>query len=161
MIDSSTYTFWQNQVYDFSDQGVTAGPSTIQTAMNTLYLDCSRNRDRPDLIVADNTYFRYYWESLQAIQRVTNDDLASAGFDNLKFMGADVVFDGGLNGSAPSTHMYFLNSDYLHWRPHARRNMVPLNPNRYAVNQDAFVRIIGFAGNMTASGRQFQGAIVA
>ena len=24
----------------------------------------------PDLIISDNIYFRYYWESLQAIQRV-------------------------------------------------------------------------------------------
>jgi hypothetical protein len=160
-IVSGTYTWWQNQIYDFSDESVTPGPSTIQTAMNTLYLTCSRNRDRPDLIVADNIYFRYYWESLQAIQRVTNSDMAAAGFDNLKFMGADVVFDGGLGGDAPASHMYFLNCDYLWWRPHSARNMVPLNPDRYAVNQDAFVRLIAWAGNMTTSGRQFQGVIVA
>ena len=160
-IPSATYSWWQNQFYDFSDEGVTPGPSTIQSAMNQLYLACSRNRDRPDLIVADNLYFRYYWESLQAIQRITNSDLGEAGFDNLKFMGADVIFDGGLGGDAPASHMYFLNTDFLHWRPHSQRNMTVLNPDRYAVNQDAFVRLIGFAGNMTASNRQLQGVIVA
>lgn len=160
-INSSTYTWWQNQVYDFSTEGVTPGASTIQSAMNALYLDCSVNRAMPDLIVADNTYFTYYWESLQAIQRVTNSKMADAGFQNLKFMGADVVFDGGLNGSAPASHMYMLNTDYVHWRPHAKRNMVPLNANRYAVNQDAFVKLIGFAGNLTTSGRRYQGVIVA
>lgn len=160
-IVAGTYTWWKNQFYDFSDEAVTAGPSTIQTAMNTLYLNCSRNRDHPDLIIADNTYYRYYWESLQAIQRVTNEKLAAAGFDNLKFMGADVVFDGGMNGDAPSAHMYFLNTNYLWWRPHSQRNMVPLNPDRYAVNQDAFVRLIAFAGNMTCANRALQGVIVA
>lgn len=160
-IVSGTYTWWQNQVYDFSDNSETASATTIQGAMNTLYLNCSRNRDQPDLIVADNTYYTYYWESLQTIQRITNPRLGEAGFDNLKFKGADVVVDGGLNGAAPSAHMYFLNSDYLHWRPHSRRNMVPLNPDRHAVNQDAFVRLIAWAGNMTVSGRQFQGVIVA
>jgi len=56
--------------------------------------------------------------------------------------------------------MYFLNSDFLHWRPHADRNIEVLRPDRHATNQDAFVRLIGFAGNMTISGRQFQGVIV-
>ena len=160
-IVSATYTWWLSKVYDFSTQAVTPSSATIQTAMNTLYLDCSRNRDQPDLIVADDVYYTYYWESLQANQRFTNSKLAEAGFDNLKFKGADVVPDGGINGGAPASHMYFLNTNFLHWRPHAKRNMVPLNPDRYAVNQDAFVKLIAFAGNMTSSGRQFQGAIVA
>lgn len=160
-INSSTYSFWQNQVYDFSANSATPGSDTIQTAMNTLYLDCSRNNDKPDLIVADNVYFRYYWESLQANQRFTNEKMAAAGFDNLKFMGADVVFDGGQGGDAPASHMYFLNTNYLHFRPHKDRNMVPLDPDRFAVNQDAMVKLIGWAGNMTVSNRSLQGVIVA
>jgi hypothetical protein len=159
-IVSGTYTWWMNQFFDFSDEGLTAGPSTIQRAMNTEYLECSRNRDHPDLVVADNTYYTYYWESLQAIQRITNPKLAAAGFENLKFMGADVIFDGGLGGDATATRMWFLNTDYLHWRPHAQRNMVPLNPDRYAVNQDAWVKLIAFAGNMTCSSRRLQGKLV-
>lgn len=160
-INSSTWSFWNNQFYDFSDEGPTPGSSTIQSAMNQLYLLCSRNRDHPDLIVADNLYFRYYWESLQAIQRITNEKMAAAGYENLRFMGADVVFDGGLGGDAPASHMYFLNTDYIHWRPHRSRNMVPLNPERYATNQDALVRLLAFAGNMTVSNRSLQGVIVA
>ena len=38
------------------------------------------------------------------------------------------------------------NTKYLHWRPHARRNMVPLDPDRFSINQDAMVRLIGWAG---------------
>lgn len=160
-IDSSTYTWWKNAIYDFSDESATAGASTIQTAMNTLYLRTLRNRDAVDLVVADNTYYSYYWASLQAIQRVTNEKLAAAGFANLKFMNADVVPDGGIGGDAPSAHMYFLNTNFLHWRPHAQRNMVPLNPDRFAVNQDAYTRLIAFAGNATCSNRSLQGAMVA
>ena len=29
------------------------------------------------------------------------------------------------------------NTKYLHWRPHSRRNMVPLDPDRFSINQDA------------------------
>lgn len=162
-INSSDYTFWRNQVFDFSANSLLPGPATIQTAMNRLFLQCSRNRDRPDLIVADNEYFRYYWESLQAHQRFTstNSDMAAAGFENLRFMGSDVVFDGGQGGFAPSNHMYFLNTEYLYWRPHSARDMVPLDPDRYATNQDATVKLIGWAGNMTVSNRALQGVIVA
>ena len=159
-INSTTWSFWKNQFYDFSVESVTPGASTIQTAMNTLYLNCSRNRDMPDLIVADNTYFRFYWESLQAIQRITNSKLAEAGFENLRFMGADCIFDGGIGGNAPASHMYFINSDYMFYRPHRNRDMVPLNPDRYATNQDAVVKLIAWAGNMTCNGRKFQGVIV-
>ncbi|MFN9161245.1 MAG: phage major capsid protein [Alphaproteobacteria bacterium] len=160
-INSTTYPFWQNQVYDFSANGVSASALTIQDAMNSLYLATSRNRDTVDLIVADNTYFGFYWKSLQAIQRVTDDKLASAGFQTLKFMGADVVFDGGFSGTAPAAHMYFLNTNYIKFRPHRDRNMVPMNPDRFSVNQDAMVKLIGWAGNMTCSNRSLQGVIVA
>ena len=55
---------------------------------------------------------------------------------------------------------YFLNTKYLHFRPHSARNFVPLSPNkRYSINQDAEVQILGWAGNLTCSGAQFQGRI--
>lgn len=160
-INSSTYSFWRNQIYDFSANSVTPSSTTIQAAMNSLYLSTARNRDVVDLIVADNTYFGYYWASLQALQRFTDEKSASAGFQTLKFMGADVVYDGGFSGTAPSSHMYFLNTNYLKFRPHRDRNMVPLNPDRFSVNQDAMVKLIGWAGNMTCSNRSLQGVIVA
>lgn len=160
-INSSTYSFWQNAIFDFSTNSMTASASTIQDAMNSLYLSLCRNRDRPDLIVADNTYFGYYWKSLQAIQRISDDKVASAGFRSLKFMDSDVVFDGGFSGTAPSAHMYFLNTDYIRYVSHKNRNMVPLNPDRFATNQDALVKLIGWMGNMTTSNRSLQGVIVA
>jgi len=160
-IDSGTYTFWQNAIYDFSSNSLAASASTIQDAMNSLYLNLCRNRDRPDMIIADNTYFGYYWKSLQAIQRISDDKVASAGFRSLKFMDSDVVFDGGFSGTAPSAHMYFINTDYVKFRPHKNRNMVPLNPDRFATNQDALVKLIGWMGNMTVSNRSLNGVIVA
>lgn len=160
-IAAGTYTWWKNAFYDFSNLSITPSATTIQAAMNSLYLSVLRNRDAVDLIVADNTYYTYYWSSLQTNQRFTNPRLGEAGFDNLKFKNADVVPDGGLGGDAPSSHMYFLNTDYLFWRPHTARNMVPLNPDRYATNQDALVKLIAWAGNMTCSNRSLQGVIVA
>ena len=160
-IVSGTYTWWKNQFYDFSVNSVTPSAATITPAMNSLYDQCSRNRDVPDLIVADRVYFNYYLESLQPLQRFTNEKMADAGFWNLRYRNADVVSDGGLGGDAPASHMYMLNTDTIFWRPHARRNMVALDPKRYAVNQDAFARIIAFAGNLTVNTRRLNGVIVA
>lgn len=159
-INSSTWSFWQNYVFDFSSNSLTAGATTIQQAMNTTWLNVKRNRDEPDLAVADNVYFNYYWQSLQAIQRIQNEDMAKAGFTNLKFMNMDVVADGGRGGDAPSSHMYMLNTDFLFFRPHSKRNFVPLSPDRYSTNQDAVVKLLAFAGNMTSNNRFLQAVMV-
>ena len=161
-INRATFTFWRNQLWDFSVETVTASATTIQQAMNTLYLRTSRGPDRPDLIVFDNVFFDFYLSSLQAIQRITSDSDASAGFVSLKFWGnnADVIFDGGIGGAAPASHGYFLNTNFIHFRPHTDRNMVPLDPDRFAVNQDAMVKLIAFAGNMTLSNASLQGVMI-
>ena len=137
--------------------------ATIQGTMNTTWASLVRGADRPDLIIADNNYWGVYMSSLQAIQRFTDPSAANLGFPSIKFMDADVVLDGGIGGYAygPSgSHgtMYFLNTKYLKWRPHKDRNMVSLSPSRrYSVNQDAEVQILAWAGNLTCSGRKFQG----
>ena len=52
------------------------------------------------------------------------------------------------------------NTDYLFLRPHKDRNMVPLNPDRFAVNQDAMVKLVAWAGNMTMSNAFLQGVLI-
>ncbi len=180
-INRATWAFWQNAVQSFATAGLTAGAATMQTMMNRAWLAQARQADRPDLFIADNTYFRYYWESLQAIQRIASDRSAMAGFASLKFMDADVVYDGGFQGvsagqgttidgaghtwtsgqGAPASHMYLLNTDYIFLRPHKERDMVPLDPDRFSVNQDAMVKLIGWAGNVTLSNGFLQGVITA
>ena len=71
-------------------------------------------------------------------------------------MNADVIFDG--DGGAPANHMYFLNSDFLFYRPHTERNMVPLE-NKTSINQDAMVVPLVWAGNMTGSNLALQGLL--
>lgn len=160
-INRATWTFWRNQVYDFSDLAITASATTIQAAMNSIYLSCSRGTDAPNLFIGDNNYFNFYWSSLQAIQRITDTKLGQAGFTNLKFMNADVVFDGGIGGNCPANTMFALNTNYIHFRPHMDRNFVVLDNDRYSTNQDGFVKLIGFGGNLTMSNAFLQGRIQA
>lgn len=149
--------FWRNYYRDASDNSVTLSASTIQSEWNTVYPNLVRGTDRPDLIVVDNTQWGYYLSSLQTIQRITNSSLGEAGFTNLKFMDADVVLDGGQGGNMPSAHAYFLNTNYIHYRPHSDRNMVPIGGERMTSNQDATVKLIGWTGNMTGSNLSLQG----
>jgi len=148
-----------NQTFDASTDGPGATTAAnIQSYFNRLWAKCVRGVDRPDLIVVDNDYWGFYMGSLQAAQRFSSSDNATLGFVSVKFMDADVVLDGGIGGYMPVKTAYFLNTKYLHFRPHRDRNMVPLSPGqRYSVNQDAAVQILAWAGNLTCSGMQFQG----
>lgn len=158
-INRASYSFWRNQSFQTTSEiGSAASASNIQRCMNTLYQRTTRQTDKVDLIVADTNYYNFYLNSLQTIQRITSDEMAQAGFQSLKYMGADVVFDGGVGGGCPTNHMYFLNTNYIFWRPHRDRNMVPLDTVN-SINQDASVQLIVWMGNMTASNCQLQGVM--
>jgi hypothetical protein len=131
--------------------------------MNRVAVQLVRGTDRPDMIVADNNYYRFFLESLQAIQRVTSEDSAAAGFTSIKYMGAglncDVFLDGGIGGSIPTNTMYFINSKFIFLRPHKDRNFTAIGGDRQSVNQDALVKLYGWAGALTSSGPQFCGVL--
>lgn len=154
-IDRASNEFWRNHA---KTSAVTS--ENIYAAMNEVYMACSRGSDRPDIIVADDELYATYEASLVPQQRFTNAKLAEAGFTNLKFKGADVIYDGGVGGKCPAGHMYFLNTEYLRLRPHKERNFKLIGGERMAINQDAIYKIIGWAGNLTMSNAQLQGVLI-
>jgi hypothetical protein len=157
-IDPATWTFWRNYSNDLTAAALT--PALIQGYFNLAWANLVRGADRPDLIMVDGNVWQVYLASLQAQQRFAGTEVGKLGFPTIKYMDADVVLDGGIGGFCPTRTAFFLNTKYIHYRPHAQRNMVPLAPNkRYAINQDAEVQIMAWAGNMTCSGRQFQGRL--
>jgi len=151
-INSSTFTFWQNvQTTATSSAFSTAN---VQDDMNNLYLQLVRGADSPDLIMAGTNAYKAFLGSLQAIQRITSDDLANSGFTSVQYLNSDVVFD-----SACSTNrMYMLNTDYLRLEVAASRDFVP-GEAKMSVNQDAMVTPMFWSGNLTCSNRALQGVI--
>ena len=147
--------FWRNK-----STSIALTPDNIGQEMNKMYLSLTRGTDKPDLIVADDTLYSLYEQSLLPQQRFTDPKIADSGFATLKYKGADVIFDGGQGGHCPENHMYFLNTDYLYLRPHKDRNMKVIEGNRMAINQDALYRIIGWAGNLTMSNAALQGVLI-
>lgn len=174
-INRASWDFWQNQRYRaITDGGAAVSAANIYQYMTQLYVRCTRGNDRPDLAVFDNNLWIAYNQSLHAIQRITNtdSDVGKAGFMSLKFMDMDIVMDGAFQGTtqqatysgipvggAPASTGWFLNSKYIKWRPHRNRNMDVLDPDRFSVNQDAMVRLIGWAGNMTLRAALFHGIL--
>lgn len=169
-IDGNTWQFWRNIAFGaITDGGAATTSANIRRYMDSIYVQLVRGTDKPDVIVGDNTTWTLFNESLQPLQRFQDADMASAGFVNLTYMGnIPVVLDGGFQGyssdvvpvgGAPAGYMYFLNTKYLHYRPHRDRNFVPLNPDRYSINQDAVVKLMAWAGNMTISNRRLQGVL--
>lgn len=147
--------FWRNKATQ-----VPLTTDNIVSEMNKMYLSLSRGADKPDLIVADDTLYSLYEGALLPQQRFTDTKTAESGFENIKFKGAEVIFDGGQGGNCPENHMYFLNTDYIYLRPHKDRDMSVVGGERMAINQDAYYKIIGWAGNMTMSNAALQGVLM-
>jgi hypothetical protein len=179
-IDRGTWNFWRNITYSAATNGGAALTSAnVYSYMLALYTQLIRQQDRPDLILASDAAWRAYNESLHAIQRITSTDtdVAKAGYMSVKFMDSDVVLDGGFQGVTgdgsnwgaadafvtggmpTAVHFYFLNTNYIYLRPHPDRNMTPIEPRRFSVNQDAMVELTGWAGNMTLSCGFLQGVM--
>jgi len=161
-IDRAAWVFWQSKLTKQSDLSTPApfSPSNFGEVLNSSWAKLVRGSDRPDLIVLDNVLWKIYLASLQAQQRFTQAETGKLGFPSIKYMDADVVLDGGIGGFCPASTGFMLNTKYIFLMPHSARNMVPLSPNRrYAINQDAEVQILAWAGNLAMSGSQFQGRI--
>jgi hypothetical protein len=159
-INRANWTFWRPTV----TTGTTVTYQNIQGLMTTTAIQLVRGTDKADLIVCDNNFYSLYVQSLQAIQRITTEESGAAGFASLKFYGggtsADVVLGGGYGSQATANHMWFLNTDYIFLRPHKERNFVPIGGERQAINQDAIVKLYGWAGNLTCSNQFLQGLLI-
>lgn len=162
-INRANFAFWQNQTLT-----LTSSDSTTELAadMRTLWTACSRSNERPDLIVAGATLYNLFWSGLSDIQRITSTTEGVKGWKSLSFVDAPVVLDGGQatgnaldwGGGLSATRMYFLNTNYIYWSVHSRTNMVPMD-EKMALNQDATVVPILWAGNLTMSNAGLQGVI--
>ena len=154
-INRANFAFWQNQVKTH-----TMAAATILADMNSLWVSCVRGTDKPHVILADNIGYTTYEGALQPQQRFTDAAAAEMGFENYKYKSAPVILDGGIGGACPASQMFFLNLDYLYWRPHTALNFAPMDEEpegRQPVNQDAIVKFLGLMGNITASGLKFSG----
>jgi hypothetical protein len=154
-VNRANFTFWRSQIKTH-----TLATATVLADMNLLWVACCRGTDKPQLILSDNVGYTTYESALQPNQRFTDAATAEAGFENYKYKSAPVVLDGGIGGACPASQMFFLNLDYLYWRPHTQLNFAAMDEDadgRQPVNQDAMIKFLGLMGNITSSGPRYSG----
>lgn len=150
-INQVTFPFWRNQ---FSAAAATT-KSSVKGRMNSMYLQTLRGKDHTDLILCDDDFYTYYEESLQDAARFTDSKMADAGFNSLKYKGANVVYD----DACPDKHMYFLNTDSLAFR-YAPNRWFEVGDERPVLNADYSVTPVWVMGNLTTNNRALNGVII-
>ncbi|MEM9053878.1 MAG: phage major capsid protein [Pseudomonadota bacterium] len=156
-IDRSAYTIWQTSTYDIDTDftGISQfTSSTAQEIIRTIVIQRSRNKRGPGCVAACEQHFSAYSASLEAIQRIQNENgLGKLGFTNLEFAGAGktvpIMLEGGIGTAMPDDVSYFLDFDGIRFRYHPDREFTEFGGMQTPVNQDAVVQHIGMYGNLT------------
>jgi hypothetical protein len=133
----------------------TAGALTL-AYMNTAYNTVSVGNDHPDMILTTQTLYEKYEALLVPNLRYTDTKTADAGFQNLLFKAAPVVFDVDCTAGV----MYFLNSKYLTLVGHTGKWFAQTEFVR-PENLDARYALIMCYGNLTCRNCKKQGKLTA
>jgi hypothetical protein len=133
----------------------TAGALTL-AQMATAYNSVSVGNDHPDMILTTQTLYEKYESLLQPQLRYTDTKTADAGFQNLLFKAAPVVYDVGCTAGV----MYFLNSKYLTLVGHSGKWFSQTEFVR-PENLDAKYALIMCYGNLTVRNAKKQGKLTA
>lgn len=148
-IDRSSNTWWR------SYEENTAGALTL-AYMTTAYNSVSVGNDHPDMVLTTQTLFEKYEALLIPNLRYTDTKTADAGFQNLLFKAAPVVYD----AHCTSGVVYFLNSKYLTLVGHSGKWFAQtefVKPE----DVDARYALIMCYGNLTCRNAAKQGKLTA
>ena len=175
-VNSSSYTWWESKFASFALDGLSTGDtndtddaewdeltttsngvSRIVARMTRMYGALTIGNDQPDLIICPQNLYDAYETGLQGNKRFVGTDagLADAGFSTLKFKGADVVAD----SHCPAGVMLFLNTKYLDFKTHSKRNF-SFQDFQKPINQDARTAKIFWMGQLVCTNPRMQGMIV-
>jgi len=153
-ISGGTYDWWVNK-FDDCGAAETAFATNGVDKMRSLYLDCSRGQDTPDLILSSQASYESYDSTLVDQKRYVNTMAADAGFESLMYRATTIMFD----RDVPAGCMFFLNSNYLELDVHPDVDMTPTE-FREAERQWARFSRIFWKGELTCSNRARQGLLV-
>jgi hypothetical protein len=142
--------FWKSYVDDNSGSDVALSLIDMATAYNSV----SVGNDHPDMVLTTQTLFEKYESLLQPQLRYTDAKTADAGFQNLLYKAAPVVYD----VHVPAKTMFFLNSKYLSLVGHSGKWFAQTEFVR-PENMDARYALIMCYGNLTCRNAAKQGKL--
>jgi hypothetical protein len=133
----------------------TAGALTL-AQMATAYNTVSVGNDHPDMILTSQTLFEKYESLLTPQLRFTDTKTADAGFQNLLYKAAPVVYDVHCTAGV----VYFLNSKYLTLVGHSQKWFAQTDFVK-PEDVDARYALILCYGNLTCRNAKKQGKLTA
>jgi len=157
-INSTSNSWWQSQVIGSVGSFATYGLSKMTTLYNSI-TNQGLQGGIPDVCLTDQNTFEAYEASQRTNQRYIMDSGSkprgmNAGFDTLRFKGADVFYD----PSATAGAMYMLRSDNLKFVTHKDANF---NVTEFVKpsNQDCKTAQIIFMGELVTNNRRKLGKL--
>ena len=151
-INTSSYANWKNK---FKNVAANPTAATLLKSMAELYRDCTRGKSSPDIIVTTPALYSLYESALTPQQRFTSSKLADAGFEALKFHGAEVIFD----ENCPANRMYFLNTKAIVFNFH-RDQMFKVGKMEKLFGQEKYAWPITAMCNFSVRSRRDLGVLV-
>ena len=146
--------FWRNKVISLA-----LTKENVVKTFDEMMQMTTRNSDTAKAIFADNKIRNKYYLSLEASQRFTSNTGHGGFVGELQFNGITIYNDQAMNGFCPAGHAYFINPDFLKFRPNKQRNP-EVRKSIYSINQDCYTTALLWAGNLTMSGGGFQGVVI-
>jgi hypothetical protein len=146
-IDRSAQAFWVPQRVDEN------GSLTL-ASMRTTYNDCSEGIDQPSNIFTTQSAYEDYEGLLQTNVRHESVKMGDAGFQNLMYKGAPMVFDSYCDTGL----MYFINFKYITL---GKLDDTWFEPSDLAkpTNQDVWYKNLILYGNTSISNSSRQGVL--
>ena len=148
-IDPATNTWWASY-----EENTSAALTLAQ--MSTAYNTVSVGNDHPDVLLTTQTLFEKYEALLMPLLRYTDSKTADAGFQNLLFKSAPVMYD----VHCPAGTFFFLNSKYITLVGHSGKWFQQTEFIR-PEDLDARYALIMCYGNLTLRNRAKQGKLTA
>ncbi len=144
-ISQTANSWWAGQV--------DAATTTLGlSALETNYMSCSEDNEKPSVAFTTKSLYGKYWALLQPQQRFVDEESGKAGFKSLMFNGVPVI----AASNCPALHWFFINESFLYLFVHKEENMRQVEPQR-PVNQNVKSAHIFWAGAIGSSNNRYHG----
>lgn len=151
-VAGATQTWWRS-IDTASGSFAAQGLADMRALYNSI-LDESQSDGVPDFIITTQSVLEAYEAALQPQQRFTDEKMANAGFQTLRYKAAPITF----GSNVPSGQLYMLRSDNLWLCTHSDANFKTTQFVKPA-NQDARTAQILLQAEMITDNRRKLGRL--
>jgi len=165
-INQSTSTWWQNQHLDNTTIGAWGSATNKygRQAFDSMAIDLQRNEEFPDAAFTDKTSYKklkkeYELSEIYQIGSRSGKEKKVYGSRGFEVDGVEVLFDNSItNTTGTDGTMYLLNTNYMKFYIHAKKNFVFI-PAMRPTNTASYVSHIRVYLNLVCTNRAMQGVI--